>query len=94
MNKLTLALAALLFCAAGQAAGQARFEQRAVEEIVPGVFVRTTAGNLAIDVGGLLRCASPCVAGQSCGSVCQEGSCAPDPDPLAVCLTCTWQCTD
>jgi hypothetical protein len=94
MKTIALWLAvALLLAGVGTAArGQPRVEQRATEEIMPGIFVRSTSGNVVIDVGSP-PCGLLCGV-ESCVSVCRERECDPGADRLARCLACTWECRE
>jgi hypothetical protein len=88
MRRLWPVLALLL--AGAPANGQPRVEQRATEEILPGVFVRSTSGNVVIDVGSP-PCGLLCAA-ESCVSVCRDRPCEPPSDVLDRCVSCAWEC--
>jgi hypothetical protein len=88
-----IALCASLFglLLAGDAAfAESEVREHAVEEIMPGIFVRDRSG-VTIDLGAD-RCSPPCVEGESCESVCFETACDPSDGPLARCNVCAWQC--
>lgn len=90
MSRLWPALV-LLFAGAA-ASGEPRIEQRATEEIMPGIFVRSTSGNVVIDLDS-----PPCgllCGPESCRSVCRSRVCEPPCDELARCLRCTWECSE
>lgn len=72
------------------AADQAHVRQSAVAEVMPGVFVRTQAGNVVIDTGE--QCDSDCPPGSVCESTCRETVCPPAATPLTHCLRCAWDC--
>jgi hypothetical protein len=64
--------------------------ESAVEEIMPGVFIRDDSG-VTIDLGDR-RCDPPCGEGESCESVCAETACPPREGPRARCNACSWEC--
>ena len=79
----------ILFLAGG-AHAEPEVSESAVEEIMPGVFIRDRSG-VSIDLGDR-RCNPPCGEGQSCESVCEETACNPGEGPLARCSACAWEC--
>lgn len=88
-SAITLGVFAALL-AAGAALAQPEVRQRAVEEVMPGIFVRGGAA-VVMDVEPE-RCNPPCSGGRSCRQVCEQTPCPPDQDPLARCSTCAWAC--
>jgi hypothetical protein len=76
--------------AAAVVLAQPEVRERAVEEVMPGIFVRGGAA-VVMDVEPQ-RCSPPCSGGRTCRQVCEETPCPPDQDPLARCSTCGWSC--
>jgi hypothetical protein len=85
----SVCLVGLLFLAEA-ASAEPEVRQHAVEEIMPGIFVRDPSG-VTIDLGQQ-RCDPPCAEGQSCESVCEATGCDPRDGPSARCNSCRWQC--
>jgi hypothetical protein len=73
------------------AANQDQVHERAVAEVMPGVFIRTQAGNVVINTGDQ-TCDPACLPGSVCESTCREAACPPGANPLSRCLRCGWDC--
>jgi hypothetical protein len=80
-----------LVCSANAARAQPEVRESAVEEVIPGIFVRNPGSGVTIDLGER-RCDPPCGEGQSCEPVCGEVPCHPNDGPLARCSGCAWEC--
>lgn len=87
MFRCVLGLFLLLAAAAG---AEPQVQQRAVEEIPNGIFIR--GGSTVINVDP--RCPQGCPEGQTCRKRCDDRPCAADAPPGTVCSACTWQCAD
>jgi hypothetical protein len=88
-----LALSALLFgslLVGASVHADPDVREHAVEEIMPGIFVRDTSG-VTIDLGDR-RCNPPCAEGQNCESYCIETACDPSDGVAARCNACAWEC--
>jgi hypothetical protein len=81
---------AVVFTAASIAAAQV--EERATEEIMPGVRVRGGAA-VVMDVGPK-GCDPPCSPTQVCRYDCHETGCETGEKPQSKCSRCDWRCTD
>jgi hypothetical protein len=80
-----------LFFAPVSARAEPEVRESAVEEVMPGIFVRDPGSGVTIDLGDR-RCSPPCGEGQSCESVCEETACDPREGPRARCNACRWEC--
>jgi hypothetical protein len=87
------ALCALLLgslLASASVLAEPEVREHAVEQIMPGIFVRDTSG-VTIDLGER-RCDPLCAESEHCEPVCVETACGPSEALLARCNSCAWQC--
>jgi hypothetical protein len=90
MKQFALCAVLLGSLLAGVAAlAEPEVREHAVEEIMPGIFVRDTSG-VTIDLGE--RCNPPCDDSEHCEPACIETACGASEGPLARCNACAWQC--
>lgn len=66
-------------------------QQRATEEIAPGIRVR--GGGVAIQLDPY-SCDPPCGAGSDCQEVCRMGSCDALSKADNPCRHCAWECVE
>jgi hypothetical protein len=70
----------------------AQVEERATEEIMPGIRVR--GGTAVVMDVGLRGCDPPCSAEQICRYACRETTCETGANPLSKCSRCDWRCVE
>jgi len=68
----------------------AQVEEKATEEIMPGVRVRTS-GTVIIQARPQ-PCDPPCSEPGRCEGVCRDSPCPAGSSKLARCMSCVWEC--
>ena len=84
------ALLSVSLLVGGSALAEPEVREHAVEEAMPGIFVRDNSG-VTIDLGER-RCNPACAESEHCEPVCTETACGPSEGLLARCNACAWQC--